>query len=389
MHAVLRHILSDPESDKFRKIRVHNQQFRNRIGRFPPAVALLRSIGFVKGDYWVSAFQKEPCLEFLLPVDSDNPFSQRFVRAFSLIDELLQAPDEWLRTVAPAPPAVQSQWAERDSGDLDDLGGSQVPLRGDVGSREYLADLHERRVKDPRGFQEAMLAAGKRPNHTVVDVRMPAQQDSSISPADATALSTAASGSGSNVRYRSIADRFGGRRHFNLQDIEQVRVEEAIAGTPQYAREYQATKGPSRSYADVVDRSYDPQFLGRRALDETNIFRGQQNMPPLKWSQALSNIAEEHAQQMARGEMPFSHKGFNDRVQKYPFPYMSAAENLAYNGGVADTAKVAVDGWIKSPGHRRNLLGAFDLCGIGVARSSTGEFFFTQLFARTVGGSLC
>ena len=71
----------------------------------------------------------------------------------------------------------------------------QVPLRGDTGSREYFADLHERRVKDPRGFQEAMLAAGKRPNHTVVDVRVPAKQDSSISPADASALSSAASGS--------------------------------------------------------------------------------------------------------------------------------------------------------------------------------------------------
>ena len=59
-------------------------------------------------------------------VNVENTSLQRFVRAFSLIDELLQAPDEWLRTVAPAPPSVQSQWAERDSGDLDDLGGSQV-----------------------------------------------------------------------------------------------------------------------------------------------------------------------------------------------------------------------------------------------------------------------
>lgn len=63
--------------------------------------------------------------------------------------------------------------------------------------------------------------------------------------------------------------------------------------------------------------------------------------------------------------------------------------NLAYNGGVADTARVAVEGWIKSPGHRKNLLGAFDLCGIGVAQSSGGEFFFTQLFARSAGGALC
>ncbi|CAL1157815.1 unnamed protein product [Cladocopium goreaui] len=47
------------------------------------------------------------------------------------------------------------------------------------------------------------------------------------------------------------------------------------------------------------------------------------------------------------------------------------------------------EGWIKSPGHRKNLEGAFDLCGIGVAQASTGEFFFTQLFARSAGGALC
>lgn len=44
---------------------------------------------------------------------------------------------------------------------------------------------------------------------------------------------------------------------------------------------------------------------------------------------------------------------------------ISSLRNLAYNGGVSDTARVAVEGWIKSPGHRKNLEGAFDLCGIG------------------------
>ncbi|CAJ1460000.1 unnamed protein product [Effrenium voratum] len=43
--------------------------------------------------------------------------------------------------------------------------------------------------------------------------------------------------------------------------------------------------------------------------------------------------------------------------------------NLAWNSGVADAARAAVEalwmGWIKSPGHRKNLLGAFDLCGLG------------------------
>ena len=30
-----------------------------------------------------------------------------------------------------------------------------------------------------------------------------------------------------------------------------------------------------------MSRSYDPNYLSRRALDETNIFRGSERMPPL------------------------------------------------------------------------------------------------------------
>jgi len=167
-----------------------------------------------------------------------------------------------------------------------------------------------------------------------------------------------------------------------------MRVEDAIAGCPRYAQAYDSEQGQARSYGDLVTRMYDPQYLGRKALDDTNVFRGQEQRPPLRWSQALSDIAADHARQMARGEMPFSHQGFDDRVRRYPFPYMTAGENLAYNSGVSDAAGQAVQGWIKSPGHRKNLLGEFNLCGIGVARSGSGEFFFTQLFARTPG-ALC
>ena len=74
--------------------------------------------------------------------------------------------------------------------------------------------------------------------------------------------------------------------------------------------------------------------------------------------------------------------GFDARCRRFP-PNRAAGENLAMNSGVYDVAKCAVDGWINSPGHRKNLLGAFDVCGIGVARSGTGQFYLTQLLANT------
>jgi hypothetical protein len=40
-----------------------------------------------------------------------------------------------------------------------------------------------------------------------------------------------------------------------------------------------------------------------------------------------------------------------------------------------------VDGWIDSPGHRKNLLGRFTHCGIGVFCNDAGAYYSTQLFS--------
>ena len=40
----------------------------------------------------------------------------------------------------------------------------------------------------------------------------------------------------------------------------------------------------------------------------------------------------------------------------------------------------AVEGWSKSPEHRKNMLGNFSLTGIGVAQGQEGRYFFTQIF---------
>lgn len=50
------------------------------------------------------------------------------------------------------------------------------------------------------------------------------------------------------------------------------------------------------------------------------------------------------------------------------------------NSGSQDIAKVAVDGWIESPGHRKNLLGKSIFCGIGVHQNAKGTWYLTQLF---------
>ena len=85
---------------------------------------------------------------------------------------------------------------------------------------------------------------------------------------------------------------------------------------------------------------------------------------------------------MLSGKTPFGHEGFQgriDRIRKHMGPLHVAAENVA--SGPMDAREV-VDGWLHSPGHRRNIEGDFKLTGIGLARKSNGMIYFTQIFIR-------
>jgi uncharacterized protein YkwD len=104
------------------------------------------------------------------------------------------------------------------------------------------------------------------------------------------------------------------------------------------------------------------------------------NLPALSWNQKLHDIATGHCVNMAEGRCPVGHDGFNLRHQQVTFYVRSFAENVAYNFGHPDPVQTAVTGWINSPGHRKNLLGNFNICGIAVY-CYYGKFYFTQLFA--------
>jgi len=160
----------------------------------------------------------------------------------------------------------------------------------------------------------------------------------------------------------------GRKRVFTVADIEALRAEDKESGA-----KFGTGAMSGSSFADLT-------AIGKEALRLTNEFRAQNKLPVLSWHQTLAEIGYVHSQNMGDGKAKFSHDGFHDRVAKYPFPSRSAAENLAMNHGLENVAKVAVDGWIDSPGHRKNLLSNHNYCGIGVYRNSSGAFYLTQLF---------
>lgn len=126
-----------------------------------------------------------------------------------------------------------------------------------------------------------------------------------------------------------------------------------------------------------------PQSIESEVLTLTNVFRAEQQLAPLAWHADLARIAKRHAVAVAEGRAPFSHAGARERFASCSTRCINVAENLARSEGFGrgDLPEASVSGWRESDGHRRNLLGPFDVVGIGWACSDTGVVFMTQLLA--------
>ena len=117
---------------------------------------------------------------------------------------------------------------------------------------------------------------------------------------------------------------------------------------------------------------------------QINDYRKSRNLPPLTLDARITQQSRIHSEAMASGRVPFSHNGFEGRVRAIAsaIPYRSAAENVAYNQGYSKPDQQAVQGWLKSPGHYKNIVGDFDLTGIGITKNAKGEYYFTQIFIK-------
>lgn len=117
-------------------------------------------------------------------------------------------------------------------------------------------------------------------------------------------------------------------------------------------------------------------------LNGINHFRMQHFLMPLKLNTKMNDIAATHSQNMASHRIPTGHIGYEQRFakihQQIPHTYQTA-ENVASGYKDIDTV---INGWIHSPGHRANILGAYNITGIAIAYDAHHHPYYTQLFAK-------
>jgi uncharacterized protein YkwD len=124
------------------------------------------------------------------------------------------------------------------------------------------------------------------------------------------------------------------------------------------------------------------------AFDRLNQKRAASGLSPLAWSEDLATIARTHSRNMADFKF-FSHRGrdnkmVSDRADDIGLKkWQAIGENIAFNRGYQDPVERAVELWLDSPAHRRNLMNdEWRESAVGVAITEDGSYYFTQVFMK-------
>lgn len=133
------------------------------------------------------------------------------------------------------------------------------------------------------------------------------------------------------------------------------------------------------------DARPDADAVERAVRADVNEVRREHSLEPLAPDPALAKVARRYSCAMAKQGF-FSHtspdgSSMQERLTAGGVRYRVAGENLASIEG-PNPAKRAVEGWMKSPGHRENILtAAFTTTGVGACRAGRAVYI-TQLFVR-------
>ncbi|RLN90270.1 hypothetical protein BBJ28_00009296 [Nothophytophthora sp. Chile5] len=120
-------------------------------------------------------------------------------------------------------------------------------------------------------------------------------------------------------------------------------------------------------------------------LARVNQEREKKKLPALVMNSKLQAAAQRQADDMADKAF-MSHKGsdgstMKQRIVATGFTGGGMAENVASGQKTVDEV---VDSWMKSSGHRRNILGDYTVFGAAYAHNANGKYkhYWTQVFGK-------
>ncbi len=122
----------------------------------------------------------------------------------------------------------------------------------------------------------------------------------------------------------------------------------------------------------------------QQLLDLINQERTKQEMKPLVMNDKLNQAAQDWSAYMAENDY-FDHLGPDgttpqQRAEQAGYADLAGWENIYYGEGNLGKAAKTFDAWMKSPGHKANMLNQdLNEVGLGVATNSSGTKYWTLL----------
>ena len=126
-------------------------------------------------------------------------------------------------------------------------------------------------------------------------------------------------------------------------------------------------------FAIPLHASLENEITAENVIALMNAHRAEAGLPPLIVHPSLTRAAEARMREMEDGGW-WGHRS-PDGTPPFAFipldyDYVTAAENLAAG---FETARLLVQSWMESPGHRANILGGqFAECGVAIIDGRTG-----------------
>lgn len=153
----------------------------------------------------------------------------------------------------------------------------------------------------------------------------------------------------------------------SLQSI-QAQTYQSIAMATNHAQNLSSSLMPGAQPVRMTEAQ-------RQLIDETNRFRMQHGMKPLRPTNYLNGVAQNWANSLARTGALHHNPAIRSRaVSVY-------GENIHMTSGKYSPQR-AVQSWANSPGHRANMLRpTFTEIGVGIATAPNGLTYVVQNFA--------
>jgi uncharacterized protein YkwD len=144
---------------------------------------------------------------------------------------------------------------------------------------------------------------------------------------------------------------------------------------------------PPTTAAPATSRPSTAEAITKDLFGRVNTERAARGLPPLAWSADLARLAVDWSGHMA-STGTFAHRDLGAAGSEPGISRFSAlGENIAWVEGYKNNAYQLHLGWMKSDGHRQNILQpGFDSIGIGVVCSG-GKVYATQNFGRALSST--